>query len=351
MMAAATPRPTSIDDMVNLIRLHPREGEVIVDFEEQRFAGLSPDVFIALNYLDHTTIHERTVKLNVNIDIDPSKWSTEDFFRFFTQDISGSDPFKTKALQKTLKCQIHGDIETNLIAHPNLLKLLNPGLFKTTPTFKLNGIVYTYHSIGVAANPDYGAAGQRMGNDYENSGSHFEIKFKAKDSAHYLCLNVHLHKRESSFLTKVAACRRLSVAIRLFYRELGLFKDSKAETSLQTALTINLDNFERFGYSCRHTDSRRVLEKYREAIAHKPRTSAFSLGDYLPPSFPIAKPTVAAPIAASMGITAPSSAVVASISVPVTGKSWAAVAAGRPVAPASARGGAGASKDEFTSIK
>lgn len=248
----------------NLIRLHPKGGGLTIDYLRQHFAGLSPDLFMGLDPANYTELYALTGKLNVSIAINPYLWPAEDFFRFFTQSSSGEEPFRSKALQATEKCAIHGDLDTGLVAHENLRKLLG---FPKFSKFEMNGEKYEYHSIGVAAQPGYGVVDHRKDNPIGGSGSHFEIKFKRSGSTlplKYLCLNFHIRSERDDRFGKAQAIERMCAAIRLFFNELGILPGARPITKLITALRVNLDNFEALGFECRHPKSLEVLARYRE---------------------------------------------------------------------------------------
>lgn len=254
----------------NLVRIHPNEAGKTVDFGGQRFVGVSPDIFIGLDSFDSSNAYIITRKFNISIKINPKLWSSGDFFRFLTEGQSvGSDPFKTKALEKVEKCSIHGDDETNLRAHANLKALLCQAdlnqLSDKTGGFKVNDAIYAFHSIGVAANEDYAPVCQR-------NTSHFEIKFQRQGDLlplEFLCLNIHLMAELDRKFDQEAVMNRLNQGIRLFYAELGVLKKPfHPQTRLKDAMGITLDNFERQHFSCIHTESLNVLEAHHEAKAH-----------------------------------------------------------------------------------
>ena len=186
--------------------------------------------------------------------------TTQAFLSHFTND----------SLTTTTKCTFHGDKESGLEAHANLMKLL-----KIT-NFQINGVSYSYDSIGVACNSSYDPVSHRKGNDFESRSSHFEIKFLKQSetalSKEYLCLNIHLTNEADDLFGKEKAIERLTQGINLFYAELGLNSPAAAyrlKTKLQSAMSVTLDNFEARGFSCRHEESLEVLENYRIAKQYR----------------------------------------------------------------------------------
>ncbi len=255
----------------NLIRLHPNEGGRNASLSEQYFQGVSPDVFIALDLNNMTTPFIITRKFNITIKINPKSFTCEEFFRFFTraQD-SKSDPFDTGALAPTDKCVIHGDKEKGLQASSNLMTLLCQENLErvdgNTCSFKVNNSHYSFHSIGVAANQNYGPVGDR-------DTSHFEIKFKRQDASgsptEFLCLNIHLTAGYNKLFNKLAVKDRFEKAIRLFYAELGVLKGSiSSQTRFKTAMIVNLENYMEHKFSCKNEQSINVLAVYKKAKAN-----------------------------------------------------------------------------------
>ncbi|MCX7117679.1 MAG: hypothetical protein NTW94_07240 [Legionellales bacterium] len=274
-----------------LIRIHPREGGAKIIFKNQMFCGVSPDVFLNIDSRDKTHPFRITRKLNLTIQINPEEFSAEHFFQLVTRGESGENPF-VKALKKTHKCEIHGDGDTGLCAHPELLKFLELHLKKipgeASIGFEVDGAHYFYHSVGVAANHHYGAAGQRLDNPFVNHTSHFEIKFRRKDhtqSEENLCLNIHLQAIDKKFAKK-ETFSRLVAAVRLFYRELGVLSgdDSMPETLLRKALTVDHFNYEEKGFSIYHPTSVIISEEAKEArkyIKLKGDPRGFTFFDHL----------------------------------------------------------------------
>ena len=251
----------------NLVRLHPNEGGVTAKMDDQTFKGASPDAFFGLDIYDSSVVRVVTRKLNVNIDINPRLFPPADFFRYFTCGPSQEDPFKCGALKRTEKCEIHGDADTGLFAHPQLEELLNQANLKkansSTLGFVVNKIRYEYDSVGVAANQGYVPVKTRPS-------SHLEIKFRVVSESNFheerLCLNIHLHPKKERLHDKAAVFARLRAAIRLFYAELNVLSGAQPpQTRLRDVLTINLDNFEGKQFSCLNEKSVLALEKYRSA--------------------------------------------------------------------------------------
>ena len=236
----------------NLIRLHPKQGGLTIDYVNQRFCGVSTDVFFGLDLNDFSQPYQITRKFNMSIAINPNHWSTEAFLAHLTNG----------KLEKNKKCALHGDINSGLSAHENLLSLLH------RQTFHVDGVLFTYDSIGVACNSAYGPVAHRTGNDFENSTSHFEIKFRRESERalpqEYLCLNIHLMTETGKSFGKTQAIERLKQGISLFYAELGLRAGYNPDTDLQSALTVTLDNYVARGFSCKHKASLAVLLEYHE---------------------------------------------------------------------------------------
>ncbi|MFI4918445.1 MAG: hypothetical protein ACHP65_02710 [Legionellales bacterium] len=259
----------------NLVRLHPNEGGVTVNYANQTFQGLTPDVFIGLDYFDITESYRSTRKFNISIAVNPEQWPAKDFFSYFTQGENAADAFTSAALQKTDKCIIHGDKNTGLEAHKNLLDLLQPKNLKPTNQaqgfgFDVDNKTYLYDSIGVAANSGYKPTGMR-----QNATSHFEIKFiclSNQRSADMLCLNIHLSPNKTHQFGQASVCERLKQAVNLFYDELGVLANSKhkPKTRLRASLDITLDNYQTNNFSPDHEVSIAVLEKYQNAKPHVP---------------------------------------------------------------------------------
>ena len=147
----------------NLIRLHPTSGGKEIEFGNQRFCGVSPDIFIALDLYNYAIPYRITRKFNLTVAVSPKLWPTEDFFTFLTKGGSPAnpDPFNSKALKQIGKCEIHGDEDTGLVAHGNLFELLDQeDLQKFSADsigFDTLGARYVYVSIGVAANSNFGS--------------------------------------------------------------------------------------------------------------------------------------------------------------------------------------------------
>lgn len=278
-------RDSSMDES-NLIRLHPKDGGISCTFNGQIFEGLSPDVFAALNLRDYSELYMVTRKFNISVAVNPALWPAEAFFCYLTCGVDGQDPFACKALKKTDKCSIHGDQETGLCAHSNLLRLLGVGAHSTG--FKVNASTYVFDSIGVATELGYKGVNHRVDNDFDNSTSHFEIKFKRIDRTlplEYLCLNFHLRPDLEKPFGSKATLERLNVAFQLFFRELGVLPElGKPVTCLRKALEVTPDNFKDKGFSCRHKRSLEVLDNYEEARGRKPSSSGLVLSAFLPSS-------------------------------------------------------------------
>lgn len=275
-----------------LIRIHPNEGGKAIAFKGQDYRGVSPDVFVAPDKWDNTVAYWITRKLNLTIQINPNLFSTESFFKQVTVGSFGEDAFKN-ALKRKEESNIHGDDRTGLRAHPMLLKHLKEGLHLTAKDdfikFNSGGVHYVFHSVGVAANQNYAAAGHRVLNDFKNRTSHFEIKFYRQDKLppyEFLCLNIHLQATNKNFGPK-EAMDRLHNAIDLFYRELGVLAgdNSKPITRLQQALSVDHMNYEEKGFNVANATSLVVALKVREAKAHIKQAGdprGFNLSFYLP---------------------------------------------------------------------
>ena len=237
----------------NLIRVHPKRGGLTIDYGAQHFHGVNADLFFGLDLHDFSQTYHITRKFNISIAINPSYCSAEAFLAFVTKG----------DLEKTKKCELHGDKDTGLRAEKRLLELLSPGVFD------VDGVRYVYDSIGVACNNAYKPVAHRTGNDFKNSSNHFEIKFRRDPEGalphEYLCLNIHLMKETSKPFGKAEAMERLKQGIGLFYAELGLRAAHTLRTDLKSALTVTLGNFEVRGFSCKHEESLAVLFKYHEA--------------------------------------------------------------------------------------
>jgi hypothetical protein len=241
----------------NLVRLHPNDGGRVVDFGNQKFQGVSTDLFFGLDFNDFSSPYRITRKLNISIAINPNYLSTQNFLALVT---SG-------ALKQTAKCKLHGDKDTGLLASNFLKKLLSPA------KFTVNNVDYEYDSIGIACNQNYEKVSSRIVNDVENSSSHFEIKFQRRsDGTHpeeLLCLNIHLVPEKNKILGQKEAIERLTQGINLFYAELGLFNTASSVhtplTNLRSALSVTMENYESYGFSCRHNESLDVLNKYNIA--------------------------------------------------------------------------------------
>ena len=275
-----------------LVRLHPRDGGKQVMFNSQNFQGVSVDIFVALDAMDVSAPYCITRKLNINIAIDPSAWNTTAFFEYFTQGNSTeTNPFKSKALSKTSKCEIHGDENTGLIAHNHLMALLQPTDLITSKetsqpcAFDVDGVRYVYDSIGVASNKSYGAVDNRQHNTFEGHSSHFEIKFRRQSHGacpyEYLYLNIHLTKDAKNIFGKKEVCERLRQGIRLFYSELGVLNTKGAsnplQTNLKSSLNVTLANYDSSQFSCIHPTSLDVLKRYNDAKKYKAPSHELSL--------------------------------------------------------------------------
>lgn len=259
----------------NLIRLHPKAGGVNINFGRQYFQGVSTDIFFSLDERDLRKTYHSTRKLNISISVNPMCLSVEQFLSYVT---SGK-------LERTQKCTFHGDIETGLYASNRLMELLS---FKQ---FDIEGKRYVYDSIGVACNQAYASVSHRKGNDFENSSSHFEIKFRRQSDTQgpkeYLCLNIHLMPEHSRSYGWSEALERLKQAICLFYTELGLGTHSNTShtfrTNFRLALNVTLNNYEKEGFSCKHEQSLDVLETNAMAVRYThdaSKNTGLSLWDY-----------------------------------------------------------------------
>ncbi|MCX7122210.1 MAG: hypothetical protein NTV32_00765, partial [Gammaproteobacteria bacterium] len=211
----------------DLIRLHWDQGGVEIDYG-QPFKFVSPDVFVNIDRSDASKIFRVTRKLNIGISIDPNCCSAEVFFRFFSCGLKSGilmDSFESDALKTEAKCEIHGDAQTGLVASLALKKILKEsGL---NEEFLVNDDVYSYDSIGVAANGRYAGVDHREGNSCYNKSSHFEIKFRRTSppkigapEVEFLCLNMHLTAK-ATFKFE-SALERLKLGLRLFREELGI---------------------------------------------------------------------------------------------------------------------------------
>lgn len=263
----------------NLIRLHPKEGGINIQYGNQLFQYVSPDLYIGLNLLDLINPYIITHKLNLSIAVNPKEWSTKSFFSYLTQAPDGDDPFDSKVLAKTKKCVIHGDKKTHLHAHENLMRILDQAdLIKLNAPvlgFDIQGARYVYHSVGVACNPNYAAVSQRQDNPVENKASHFEIKFKKESNDiavdEFLCLNIHLMAESRSGFGRDKVLSRLEQAIRLFYSELSLLHSKSPyhpQTNLKSILNATVDNYKDYGLSCQHPRSLEVLNQRDEVIEY-----------------------------------------------------------------------------------
>lgn len=278
-----------------LIRIHPKDGGTKIVFNKHLFLGVSPDIFLTIDRADNTQAYQITRKLNLCIQINPKAFPAEDFFRYVTRGSSKEDPF-AMSLKKTSKCGIHGDSDTGLCAHPELLKRLKLHL-KNLPGeesigFEVDGARYVFDSVGVAANHDYGAVGRRQNNLFINHSSHFEIKFCRQGRIppyETICLNIHLQGSENNF-GKKEVLNRLEASIRLFYRELGVLVDdtSEPETLLRTALKVDHMNHEPKGFSIDHPTSLAISQKAIDAkkyIKRKDDPRGYRLLDCLSQGF------------------------------------------------------------------
>lgn len=273
----------------NLIRLHSEKGGLSIDYGQQRFQGVSTDLFFGLDLNDFSRPYQITRKFNLNISINPNHWSTKACLDFLTNG----------RLEKTQKCTLHGDIDSGLCAHENLLNLLSPD------AFNVDGVYYEYDSIGVACNHAYAPVGHRIENEFENRASHFEIKFRrVSDDAlpqEHLCLNIHLTQETSQPFGKVDVMARLKQGIALFYAELGLCAAYTRCTDLKSALTVNLDNYVARGFSCRHKASLAVLSQHNDAKMYtraQPVSASLEKSPKLKPTFFSAAPDDFPPLSA-----------------------------------------------------
>jgi hypothetical protein len=266
----------------NLIRLHPKTGGVNINFGGQEFHGVSTDVFFGLDLNDFSQTYQNSRKFNISISVNPGSWSTESLLSYLT---SGE-------LESTLKCDFHGDIETKLHASRKLKNLLK--LEELDHVLIVDGMPYIYDSIGVACNRGYKSVSHREGNAFENSSSHFEIKFRRQSGEEgpdeYLCLNIHLMPENNQAYGQSQAIARLKQAIHLFYAELGLSimpSSYVSSTSLKTALRVTVDNYEELGFSCKHKKSQGVIENNMIASQYTHRKASsigLSVWDYVEPS-------------------------------------------------------------------
>jgi hypothetical protein len=263
----------------NLVRLHPKNGGVNIEFGGQSFHGVSTDVFLGLDLNDLSETYQNSRKLNLSISVNPSCWSTEDLLSYLT----------FGELERTQKCKFHGDIDTGLRASEKLKGLLK--LKQLGNALEVDGVAYAYHSIGVACNSRYQSVSHRQGNAFEKSSSHFEIKFRRQSGEdgpdEYLCLNIHLMPENTKAFGKQHALERLKQAIHLFYVELGLNLAPASYipvTKLITALYVTRSNYEELGFSCIHRQSQDVLENSVIASEHSHRKSSIgslSVWDYI----------------------------------------------------------------------
>lgn len=266
----------------NLIRLHPKTGGVNINFGGQEFHGVSTDVFFGLDLNDFSQTYQNSRKFNISISVNPVSWSTENLLSYLT----------FGELERTPKCDFHGDIETKLHASKKLKNLLK--LDQLEHVLIVDGVPYVYDSIGVACNRGYKSVSHRQGNAFEKSSSHFEIKFRRQSGEEgpdeYLCLNIHLMPENNRAYGQSQAIVRLKQAIHLFYAELGVLiapSSYVSSTSLKTALRVTLDNYEELGFSCKHRQSQDVLENNAIATQHthrKASSSGLSIWDYVEPS-------------------------------------------------------------------
>ncbi|MDF1683447.1 MAG: hypothetical protein P1U36_02195 [Legionellaceae bacterium] len=267
-----------------MIRLHPKTGGVNINFGDQYFHGVSADVFFGLDLNDFSQTYQNSRKFNLSISVNPSCWSTEDLLSYLT----------LGELERTSKCDFHGDIETKLHASKQLKKLLK--LEQLGHVFVVDGMHYIYDSIGVACNRRYQSVSHRQGNAFEKSSSHFEIKFRRQPSEHeigeqeadeYLCLNIHFMPENTRAYGKGHTLERLKQAIHLFYAELDLPTTPvsyTSSTSLKIALRVTLDNYEELGFSCKHKKSQNVIERHALATHYthsKSNQRGLSLWDYV----------------------------------------------------------------------
>ena len=263
----------------NLIRLHPITGGVDINFGTQYFQGVSPDVFLGLDLNDFSKTNQITRKLNLSISVDPRDWKTEDLLSYLTKG----------QLQRTSKCELHGDKNTGLIASPRLRTLLM--LEQLSNTITVVGLRYVYDSIGVACNPGYKSVSHRQGNAFETSSSHFEIKFLRQTDepgpAEYLCLNIHLMPDNTGSYKKEHAIERLKQAIHLYYAELGLKTapaSYQSSTRLRAALKVNLANYEKMDFACIHGKSQEAIGNNAVALHYTKDSSiheGYSLFDFV----------------------------------------------------------------------
>ena len=265
----------------NLIRLHPKKGGVDIIFGGQSFHGVSTDVFLGLDQNDLSQTYQKTRKFNLSLAVNPNLWRVEQFLSYLT---SGN-------LESTSKCMFHGDRETGLNASHNLMNLL------PLHRFHIDGVCYVYDSIGVACNWGYAPVSQRQGNNFENTSSHFEIKFRAENEPNtYLCLNIHVMPERTRKYGQREALERLEQAIRLFYAELGLLNTGaypyKSCTHLKTALKVTADNYDKQGFSCKHGRSLDALDNYAVAQEYRPHRGTFLFGNCIEKALKETKPSV-----------------------------------------------------------
>ncbi len=219
----------------------------------------SPDIFVNLNR-DNNGPYRVCRQLNIGIDIDPASYSIETFL---------SD-FITGTLDKTKKCQYHGDAKTGLNASEDLLVLL--GILGPSQSFNVKGVEYAYHSIGVAANPRYAPAAS------SKKASHFQIKFRgvfAKPPYENLRLNIHLVASEGSGLGKDHVLKKLSAGIAMFCHELSLAgKTPLSEMHLLKSFNVTLDNFRENGFHIWGERGKEVYFRYKESMLYTKKDSS-----------------------------------------------------------------------------
>ncbi len=280
-MSSAAVVHLSASEEFRLIRLHPAEGGAAVRHAGHRFVGVSPDIFVSLDKFDRSDTYLRTLKFNLGMSINPALWPTKDFLCYFTEG----------PLEKTDKCQFHGDKETGLTASANLLN------FVRLKSFTVAGKRYSYDSIGIAMNDKYQQVSHRRGNEYSNISSHFELKFLStatdKRPPELLCLNIHITAVDGPRFNQDKALDRLKASVDLFYSELGLSESYELKTDLRKAFEVNLGNCEAKGFLIKHGDSVTAYEDYGLARLHtrrKAEVAPIRLSDLLHGKLLLSKP-------------------------------------------------------------
>jgi len=257
-----------------LIRIHPNAGGVEIRQGDQKFIGVSPDIFLGLDTYDSSKIYFTTRKLNCAISLNPDISPTLEFLSYLTEG----------PLEKTAKCRFHGDKNTGLRGSAALLSLLK------LKEFKIAGKKYQYDSVGVAANNGYAPVSFRRGNRCWNFSSHLEIKFlseslKKGQPGELLCLNIHLMASDKPYFTQASALKRLELAMQMLYHELGLLVlKFSPQTALRRTFDVTLENYESLGFSIEHEESLLALGRYDVAslyTASSDLLKGYSLGDFL----------------------------------------------------------------------